>query len=98
VIIQIIAEFEMSKTTVVSTVISTALISPSKILARFQGIKLVWLKIQVCRDVYAVSTGKGSPTLRRNVVPSSSTRRQLLDSHSSWFTPESHGLMSFKKL
>jgi len=30
---------------------SKVLISPSKILARFQGITVVWLKIQACRDV-----------------------------------------------
>ena len=60
------------------TVISTALISRSKILARFQDITTVWLKIQACRDVYAVSTGKGSPTFRRNIVPSSSKQRQML--------------------
>jgi hypothetical protein len=57
------------------TVISTALISRSKILARFQGITVVWLNIQACRDVYAVSTGKQLPTFQRNVVPSSSKRR-----------------------
>jgi len=62
----------------INTVISTALISPSKMLAVFQGITVVWLKIQACRNMYDVSTGKGSLTFRRNVVPSSSKRRQLL--------------------